>query len=76
MAGATGGRRQPFRSVAVVPALDDRIAEIAADPGRSWGFRDALLGLLAVPAVFAVTVALLSRPEARAWFAGRGSISA
>jgi membrane protease YdiL (CAAX protease family) len=43
-----------------VPALDDRIAEIAADPGRTWGFRDALLGLLAVPAVFAVTVALLS----------------
>jgi membrane protease YdiL (CAAX protease family) len=40
--------------------LDARVAELADDPGRTWGLRDALLGLLAVPAVFAVAIALLS----------------
>jgi membrane protease YdiL (CAAX protease family) len=29
--------------------LDARLAAIAAQPGRTWGVRDALLGLLAVP---------------------------
>ena len=29
--------------------LDIRLAGLATDPGRSWGVRDALLGLLAVP---------------------------
>jgi membrane protease YdiL (CAAX protease family) len=29
--------------------LDARLADVAADPQRSWGVRDALLGLLAVP---------------------------
>ncbi len=42
------------------PALDQRVAELAADPGCTWGLRDALLGLLAVPAVFALTVAVLA----------------
>jgi membrane protease YdiL (CAAX protease family) len=36
----------PVRSAA---PLDTRLAGLAADPGRSWGVRDALLGLLAVP---------------------------
>lgn len=43
-----------------MPALDDRIAEIAAEHGRTWGARDALLGVLAVPAVFAVALAVLA----------------
>lgn len=34
--------------------LDARIAEIADDPARTWGVREAVLGLLAVPAAFAV----------------------
>ena len=40
--------------------LDARVAELADDPGRTWGTREAVLGLLAVPAVFAVTIAFLS----------------
>ena len=35
--------------LATRPALDDRLAAVAADPGRTWGVRDAALGLLAVP---------------------------
>ena len=42
------------------PPLDQRVAELAADPGRTWGLRDALLGLLAVPAVLALTLAVLA----------------
>jgi len=34
---------------AVAAPLDTRLAELAADPHHSWGMRDALLGLLAVP---------------------------
>jgi len=30
--------------------LDARLADVAAQPGRTWGIRDALLGVLAVPA--------------------------
>jgi membrane protease YdiL (CAAX protease family) len=37
------------RLTRVAAPLDARLAEVAADPGRSWGVRDALLGLLAVP---------------------------
>jgi membrane protease YdiL (CAAX protease family) len=33
----------------VAAPLDARLAHLAADPDRSWGVRDALLGLLAVP---------------------------
>ena len=40
--------------------LDVRVAELADDPGRTWGVREAVLGLLAVPAVFAVTIAFLA----------------
>jgi membrane protease YdiL (CAAX protease family) len=39
--------------------LDARIAEIASDPGRTWGVREAVLGLLAVPAAFVVAVLLV-----------------
>jgi membrane protease YdiL (CAAX protease family) len=48
----------PYRS-GMAP-LDARIAEIAREPGRTWGVREAVLGLLAVPAAFAVAVVLLS----------------
>lgn len=43
-----------------MPPLDARVAEIAADPGRTWGVREAVLGVLAVPAAFAIAVLLLS----------------
>jgi membrane protease YdiL (CAAX protease family) len=39
--------------------LDARIAELRDDPGRTWGVRDALLGLLAVPLSFVVVGLLL-----------------
>jgi membrane protease YdiL (CAAX protease family) len=39
--------RDPTRTL---PPLDARIARLAAAPGRTWGVRDAVLGLLAVPA--------------------------
>jgi uncharacterized protein len=40
--------------------LDERVAELAADPGRTWGVRDALLAVLAVPVTLALSVLLLS----------------
>jgi membrane protease YdiL (CAAX protease family) len=40
--------------------LDTRVSELAEDPGRTWGLREAVLGILAVPVVFAVTIAVLS----------------
>jgi membrane protease YdiL (CAAX protease family) len=40
--------------------LDARVAELAEDPGRTWGVREAVLGLLAVPVVFAATIAVLA----------------
>jgi membrane protease YdiL (CAAX protease family) len=40
--------------------LDARVAELADEPGRTWGVRDAVLGLLAVPAVFALTLTVLA----------------
>jgi membrane protease YdiL (CAAX protease family) len=40
--------------------LDARIAEIASDPGRTWGLREAVLGLLVVPAAFLVAVLLVA----------------
>ena len=43
-----------------MPPLDARIAEIAAEPGRTWGLREAVLGVLAVPAAFVVAIVLLS----------------
>ena len=39
--------------------LDARVAEIAAEPGRTWGVRDAVLGVLAVPAALLAVLALL-----------------
>lgn len=42
------------------PPLDDRVAALAAEPGRTWGVRDALLALLAVPASLALSVVLLA----------------
>ena len=43
-----------------VPALDARLAELAVEPGRTWGVRDALLGLLAAPASLVVAGLLLA----------------
>jgi membrane protease YdiL (CAAX protease family) len=40
--------------------LDVRIAEISQEPGRTWGPREAVLGLLVVPAAFAAGIALLA----------------
>ncbi|MCW2680267.1 MAG: hypothetical protein JWM62_1668, partial [Frankiales bacterium] len=40
--------------------LDDRVAELAADPGRTWGVPDALLALAAVPASLLLSVLLLA----------------
>jgi membrane protease YdiL (CAAX protease family) len=39
--------------------LDDRIAELREDPGRTWGVGDAVLALVAVPLSFAVVGLLL-----------------
>ena len=39
--------------------LDERIAELRADPGRTWGVPDALLALLAVPLSLTVVGLLL-----------------
>ena len=40
--------------------LDARVAELAAEPGRTWGLPDALAAILCVPAVFALSVLLLA----------------
>lgn len=47
---AVGDRRQ----------LDARVAEIAADPGRTWGPLDALIGVLVIPASFAVVLPVVA----------------
>lgn len=43
-----------------VPPLDARVAEIARDPGRTWGVRDALLGVATVPATLLVAGVVLA----------------
>lgn len=47
------------------PPLDVRIEELRRDSGRTWGVRDALLALLAVPAAFGLLlgVLLVSGPD-------------
>ena len=40
--------------------LDARVAELAAEPGRTWGLRDALLAVLLVPLSLVVSVLLLA----------------
>ena len=40
--------------------LDERVAEVALDPGRTWGPRDAVLALLAVPMSLLLTVLVLA----------------
>ena len=40
--------------------LDVRVEELRSEPGRTWGPRDALLGILSVPASLAVTILLLA----------------
>ena len=40
--------------------LDVRVAELAAEPGRTWGVRDALLALLAVPLTLVVAILVLT----------------
>lgn len=42
------------------PALDERVLEIAQQPGRTWGVPDALLGILAVPAALVLVLLGLS----------------
>ena len=49
-----------FSGLVERPPLDAQVAELADDFRRTWGVRDALLGLLAVLAVFAVAVAVLA----------------
>lgn len=36
--------------------LDAEVLEVSADPGRTWGLRDAVLGVLAVPAALGLGV--------------------
>lgn len=54
--------------------LDERVAQLAAEPGRAWGVPDAAAAVLAVPAVVALTLLLLAvlpeLPEAAATTAG------
>ncbi len=40
--------------------LDERVAELAAEPGRTWGVRDALLAVAVVPLSLLVSVLLLA----------------
>lgn len=40
--------------------LDSELEQVAADPRRTWGVSDAVLGVLAVPGALAVTVLLLT----------------
>jgi membrane protease YdiL (CAAX protease family) len=40
--------------------LDDAVAELAAQPGRTWGVPDAVLAVLAVPASLLLSVLVLS----------------
>ena len=40
--------------------LDERVAELAAEPGRTWGVPDALLAVLSVPVSLLASVLLLS----------------
>ncbi len=42
------------------PALDARIAALRDQPGRTWGVRDALLGVLAAPASLLLSGVLLA----------------
>jgi hypothetical protein len=44
----------------VAAPLDARLAQLAAEPGRTWGVRDALLGLLAVPGSLLAPALLLA----------------
>jgi len=40
--------------------LDERVAELAAEPGRTWGVRDALLAIASVPASLVLSILLLA----------------
>jgi hypothetical protein len=40
--------------------LDDRVAELATDPGRTWGLPDALLGIAVAPLSLLLSVLLLA----------------
>lgn len=52
--------RTPATSPAGTPPLDVRVAELAADPGRTWGVPDALLAVAVVPLSLLASVLLLS----------------
>ena len=41
------------------PLLDARISQLRAQPGRTWGVRDAVLAMAAVPLVLGVAMALV-----------------
>jgi membrane protease YdiL (CAAX protease family) len=42
------------------PPLDARVADLAAEPGRTWGVRDAALGVVAVPLSLLAALLLLA----------------
>jgi len=42
------------------PPLDERVAELAGQHGRSWGVPDAVLGILAVPAALLLSVLVIA----------------
>lgn len=54
------------------PVLDERVAELAAEPGRTWGLRDALLAVLAVPVSLVLALLLLSALPSRSPAVGVG----
>lgn len=45
---------------AATARLDARVAELAAEPGRTWGTRDAVAALLCVPVALVLSVLVLS----------------
>jgi membrane protease YdiL (CAAX protease family) len=55
-----------------VHALDAAVREISADPGRTWGVRDAVLGVLAVPVSLGVGLLALVLVPGLPGLAGTG----
>jgi hypothetical protein len=55
-----------------VHALDAAVREISADPGRTWGVRDAVLGVLAVPLSLGVGLLILVLAPGLPGLAGTG----
>jgi uncharacterized protein len=55
----SGPGSEPEVAARPVPALDARVAELRSEPGRTWGVRDAVLGVLVVPAAMVVVLLLV-----------------